>query len=147
MDRKDFIKTCGFVCLGAVPLIVLATGCSSTVYQAQYTRTDQSILISRSEFEELQQDGTYKQRTFVVVTPDGQRYPIGVYAQADGSFTALLLRCTHRSCELQPQPTYLVCPCHGSEFTIQGIVQSPPAETNLQSFPVTINGGNVAIRL
>ncbi|MBL0323073.1 MAG: Rieske (2Fe-2S) protein [Ignavibacteria bacterium] len=147
MDRKDFITTCSLVCLGALPLTLIATGCAGSVYQAQHTRTSDAVLIARSEFEDRQQDGTTTQRPFVVVSPAGQRYPIGVYAMADGTFIALLLCCTHRNCELQPQPTYLVCPCHGSEFTIRGKVQSPPAQADLQSFPVTMEGGTIAIRL
>ena len=147
MDRKDFIASCGFVCLGAIPLGVFATSCSSSVYYAQHIRTKESALIPLSEFNDVQPDGTTTQRPFVVFTPEGQRYPIGVYALANGTYSALLLRCTHRSCELQPQTTYLVCPCHGSEFTIHGKVQGPPALSDLHVFPVTVEGGNIAIRL
>lgn len=146
MNRKDFIKTCGVICLSTLPIALSQTGCSSAVYNARYTRIKDSILIPRSEFYDVQ-NGSTSQRPFIVVTPQGERYPIAVYAMPDGTYSALLLRCTHKSCELQPESSYLICPCHGSEFTTQGKVQSPPAQKDLQTYHVVVEGSNIAIQL
>ena len=57
------------------------------------------------------------------------------------------MECTHRSCELETEGNYLMCPCHGSEFTNKGIVQNPPAEHNLKTFNLKIDNENIYIQL
>ena len=74
-------------------------------------------------------------------------YPIIVYRLAEGTYSALLMECTHKNCELQPQGAYLVCPCHGSEFSNTGVVQNPPAEENLRTFQITQDHEHLYIQL
>ena len=57
------------------------------------------------------------------------------------------MQCTHKGCELQAQGDFLICPCHGSEFTNQGVVQNPPAEQDLQTFKISIDNENIYIYL
>jgi len=63
------------------------------------------------------------------------------------NYSALLMQCTHKGCELKPQGNYLACPCHGSEFDNKGVVQNPPAEQNLQNFQTKADDKNVYINL
>jgi cytochrome b6-f complex iron-sulfur subunit len=57
------------------------------------------------------------------------------------------LECTHKGCELIPQGDYLVCPCHGSEFSNNGQVLNPPAEDNLKTFITESDNENIYILL
>jgi len=58
----------------------------------------------------------------------------------DGGFLAIYRRCTHLGCAVPfDQATQqFVCPCHGSEFTVDGTVLNPPASRPLDLFSLTI---------
>jgi cytochrome b6-f complex iron-sulfur subunit len=144
MDRKEFIKTCGYACLGGSAIVTLLQSCANTNYFALSTLEQNQIVLKKSEFIKI---GKNKQtlRKFVLIKSDKFSFPICVYRLGSDEFSALLLQCTHKGCELQPQGDYLVCPCHGSEFTNTGEVQNPPAEQNLQNFKTTTDHENIYI--
>jgi Rieske Fe-S protein len=66
-------------------------------------------------------------------------------------YLALSGICPHAGCELTwvPEDREAECPCHGSRFAGDGTLLSPPARTDLTSFPVDPPDaqGRVAIRL
>lgn len=62
-------------------------------------------------------------------------------------FVALLTRCTHRGCQVDPQGARLVCPCHGSEYDLDGAVLEGPAERPLRAFPAVREGDLVVVDL
>jgi len=65
----------------------------------------------------------------------------------DGGFLAIYQRCTHLGCSVpwvQEQEKF-VCPCHNSQFTLEGGVLNPPAPRPLDLFPVTIENGSVMV--
>jgi cytochrome b6-f complex iron-sulfur subunit len=86
----------------------------------------------------------------VVGHPDGSPIPIAVTRpmssplppEADGGLVAMSALCTHLTCTLQPtSPTTLRCPCHGSEFLLDGTVQKGPAISSLLLLPLTLTAG------
>ncbi len=146
MDRIEFIKTCGFACIGGTALTAILQSCTSTNYFAQTTLTNNQITINKSEFVIVEKNKTIERR-YVLVNSGKHHYPVCIYKTSDGGYTALLMKCTHNGCELQPHGDYLVCPCHGSEFTNKGIVQNPPAEENLKTFQIKTDNENIYILL
>jgi Rieske Fe-S protein len=62
-------------------------------------------------------------------------------------FVALLTRCTHRGCQVDPQGPRLVCPCHGSEYDLDGAVLEGPAERPLRTYPAVREGDVVVVDL
>ena len=146
MNRKEFIKTCGIACAGSIVMQSMLTGCSTTAYVANYTAAPGQLLIKKSEFLKVAKDKTVM-RKFIIVKPESYEFPICVFDQGGDKYSALLMKCTHKGCELQPQGTHLICPCHGSEFNNHGVVQSPPAEENLQTFNVTTDNENIILQL
>ena len=42
--------------------------------------------------------------------------------KSDTSFTAIKTVCTHKGCDVELEGSKFVCPCHGSEFTLEGKV-------------------------
>lgn len=146
MDRKEFIKTCGFACLGGTTLAVLLESCAGTNYLAQTSDANNQITIPKTEFIRIAKDKTI-QRKYVLVRHDKFSYPICVYKLNEENYSALLMQCTHKGCELQAQGDFLICPCHGSEFTNQGVVQNPPAEQDLQTFKISTDNENIYIYL
>lgn len=146
MNRKEFIKTCGLTCLGGATFVAVLEGCASTNYFAQTSQSDNQIAISKSEFINITKGKTMN-RKYVLVRHDKFSFPICVYKLSEEKYSALLMQCTHKGCELQPSGDYLVCPCHGSEFSNQGIVQNPPAELNLQTFKINTDNENVYLHI
>ncbi|NJN06800.1 MAG: ubiquinol-cytochrome c reductase iron-sulfur subunit [Richelia sp. SL_2_1] len=57
-------------------------------------------------------------------------------------------RCTHAGCtvEWKNDTNKFVCPCHGSEFAIDGKVIAAPATTPLKTYAVKIDGDAVLIQ-
>jgi cytochrome b6-f complex iron-sulfur subunit len=146
MDRKDFIKTCGLACIGGVVISTLLEGCASSNYFAQTVFSNNQIIIKKSEFIKIDKDKTIL-RKYILVDTKVYNHPICVYKLDDKNYSALLLQCTHRSCELKPEGDYLICPCHGSEFTNKGVVIHAPAEENLQTFKIITDNENIYIQL
>lgn len=146
MDRKEFIKTCGLACLGGTTLAVFLESCAGTNYLAQTSHSNNQITIPKTEFIKVAKDKTIQQK-YVLVRHDKFNYPICVYKLDQENYSALLMQCTHKGCELQAQGDFLICPCHGSEFTNQGVVQNPPAEQDLQTFKISTDNENIYIYL
>lgn len=65
----------------------------------------------------------------------------------DGGFIALSLFCTHLGCSItwNPEEKKFLCPCHASQFNIEGEVLSPPAPRPLDYYPVIIEDGLVKV--
>ncbi len=146
MDRKDFIKTCGFACAGGAFFTTLLQSCASTNYVAKTSEDKNRLVVKKTEFIKTEKNKTV-QRQYVLLRPEKYPFPIALYQLGENEYSALLLQCTHKGCELKPQGSNLICPCHGSEFTNKGVVQNPPAETNLQSFKTTTDNENIYIQL
>ena len=146
MDRKNFIKTFGFTCLSAIATTSLLQSCISTNYFAKYTLSNNQISVSKSEFINIDKKKSTR-RKHVLIKTDKFNFPICIYKTAEENYSALLMECTHKSCELQPHGDYLICPCHGSEFSNKGIVQNSPAEQNLQTFKINTDDENIYIQL
>ena len=80
----------------------------------------------------------------VVQFPDGRFFLIRSH---DGGFLAVYQRCTHLGCSVtwEADEGRFFCPCHASSFDIHGDVENPPAPRALDTFPVTIEGGQVLV--
>jgi cytochrome b6-f complex iron-sulfur subunit len=144
MHRKDFLKSCGFACLGSVAMMAILQACSSGSHFAQSTVSNGLISIPKSEFVRIEKEKKIL-RKYVICKTEKFNQPICVFRLSDTQYSAVLMLCSHNGCELQAQGDFLICPCHGSEFSNLGVVQNPPAESNLKSFKVSFNDENVFI--
>jgi nitrite reductase/ring-hydroxylating ferredoxin subunit len=132
MKREEFLKTCGFACLGWSLSGVLLEGCATNGKTVSGTIEQTDLVIPVTEF---QNKGSF--RKYVVVEHDKLKYPVCVYRFSETEYTALLMRCPHQGAELQVFGSRLQCPAHGSEFDDKGVVRNGPADTNLRTFQVT----------
>ena len=142
MERKEFIKACGYACLGGALFASMLEGCSSTK-MISGTISDSNLLVPVSSF--LTKENTYIK--YIVIHNEKLSFPICVYRSSEKEYSALLMKCTHQGAELQVFGDKLQCPAHGSEFSDKGIVENGPAETNLRTFPVTILKDQINISL
>ncbi len=145
MDRKEFIKTCGFACVGSIGMTTLLQSCSTTKILSGKISAD-DLIVSISDFETKNGNNIYFKK-YVVVQNDILQYPICVYRKNENEYTALWMRCTHQGTELQVFGDRLQCPAHGSEFDNKGTVKNGPADLKLRTFPVTIEEKQIKISL
>lgn len=76
----------------------------------------------------------------------GMERPLYVHRDADGEWVAVLASCTHRGCQPESFDGRLVCPCHGSEFSLDGRVLEGPADRPLTRYAVTTEGDDLLVR-
>jgi Rieske Fe-S protein len=145
MQRKDFLKSCGFSCLGAGVMTALLPGCATTKITGG-TITGDDLVVPISDFEtKAGNEKHYKK--YVVVQNDLLKYPVCIYRFNDREYAALWMRCTHQGAELQVFGDKLQCPAHGSEFTNKGLAQNGPADVPLRTFQVTVEQHHIKISL
>lgn len=51
--------------------------------------------------------------------------------------------CPHQGCSVAPNGEQLACPCHGSQFELDGSLKRGPAETGLTPYEVEVVDGQV----
>ncbi len=145
MDRKDFLKNCGMVCMTGIGMVGLLQGCvSSKALTGKIIADD--LVVPITDFE-TRNGGEVYYKKYVVVHNDILQYPICVYRLSENNYTALWMRCTHQGTELQVFGDKLQCPAHGSEFNNKGGVQNGPADTTLRTFRVEIKNNLLHISL
>lgn len=88
------------------------------------------------------------------MSTNGQRQlgifpPVIINRGAGEEFFILSAECTHEGCTVRRLNAsgVMVCPCHFSEFTIDGSVQRGPAGQALRAFQFTRQGENLVIQL
>ena len=145
MERRIFIKNCGFTCFTVVGITAFLEGCG-TNYFAQTNIHNNLITIKKTEFLKEVNNKT-KERKYVLIKVEKVESTIILYKNSNTAYSALLMLCTHKGCELQPNGDFLVCPCHGSEFTNKGKVINPPADEDLRQFKTTVDNENIYIQL
>ena len=146
MNRKDFIKNVGYTFVGGTAAVVLLQNCATTSYFAPYILSNNQLSIKKTEFGNVENNKNV-QRKYVLVKTDKYNFPVCIYKLGEENYSALLLECTHKGCELKPHGDFLSCPCHGSEFSNTGVVQNPPAEANLKVFKVKTDQANIYVQL
>lgn len=77
----------------------------------------------------------------VAATLDGQ--PILLVQPEAGTVVGLSAICTHQQCTVQPDDDRLLCPCHGSVFSLDGDNVSGPAPRPLDAVAVHVSGDDV----
>lgn len=146
MHRKEFLKSCGFACLGSLSISALIQGCTP-FKQINAPIVNNQLQIPLTAFIQKSKNGGTQFRRYVVARNERLNYPVVVYRNADNDYSALLLRCSHQFNELNVNGDLLTCPAHGSEFNTKGEVLRGPAEMQLRSFPAFIESQNLYIKL
>lgn len=145
MNRKEFLKTCGFGCLAGIVGVATLQSCSSSqVLTKEIKGSD--ILVPITDFE-IKSEAKTEFRKYVIVQNEILQYPICVYRFDAKNYLALLMKCTHQGAELQAFGDKLQCAAHGSEFSSNGVVESGPAQGDLRKFPIIIENNTLKISL
>jgi Rieske Fe-S protein len=89
----------------------------------------------------------FAQSDFQIIQPKDFYYNIGLRKEQDGTYTALLLRCTHADNQLVSTGNGFKCNLHGSAFDKEGQVTQGPAEHSLKKYPTEIISDQIIIHL
>lgn len=135
VSRREFVGQVSGGVLCALPLV--AGACARFQYVDSGLENGR-LVVSLAEF------GT---GPFALVDAPHLPMPIYLHQHADGRFTAVLTRCMHRGCQVEPAGGRLVCPCHGSEYDNAGGILKGPTQFPLIRFPVEIQDGKLYIAL
>ena len=143
LPRREFLQRSGTLALGActvgarAALPALALACATV----PYVRGDLRDGVVHLSFAVLDADGR------ALVEIPGVDLPLFVRRVQGGGASALSTRCTHRGCEVEPASDRLVCPCHGSEYALDGAVLRGPAQRPLEPFRVVETADGLSILL
>lgn len=138
--RREFLQQAQRAALGACiagAMPALMTGCASVPIVGA-VGTDGMV---RVPFTALDKAGR------ALVEVPGLDLPIFLRRVAGQAPVALSTRCMHRGCEVEPSADRLVCPCHGSEYDLQGAVLQGPTTLPLQRFTARETSDAIVIEL
>jgi Rieske Fe-S protein len=101
------------------------------------------LVLPFTDFPVLNDDGGW-----VRGIPPAWGHPVIVIRHA-GAYVALAAACTHLACGVNYacDLDLLLCPCHGSEFTLAGAVVRGPAELPLAVYAVSADATAVRVVL
>ena len=104
------------------------------------------LTIPKSEFIHVKREKE-RWRQFVLLNTKGLGFPICLYRHKEDVYSASLLQCTHQGCELSVGGGIYSCPCHGSEFSVDGKVLEGPADKDLKQFKTSFDHDNIYVQL
>jgi cytochrome b6-f complex iron-sulfur subunit len=126
--RRNFLKTISSV-LTASPLLLEACAAGLESYRGEFNGA--VIQIPKNQAAALALPNG-----MMMVRAKNLPMPIVVRNVTGHGLIALSTICTHKGCEVRVLPDAFQCPCHGSEYRIDGGVVEGPASQPLQRFAV-----------
>lgn len=140
MDRRNFVKQSCSLCLAVGSGMLLGSlascGAALPVYKTAAANNQVSVPVT-----------LFANSDFQLIQPKDLFYNIGLKKEKDGSYTALLLRCTHADNQLTPAGNGFRCALHGSTFDNEGHVTNGPAELPLKKYQTQVASGQIIIHL
>lgn len=131
IDRRGFISLCTSLCT-----LVTTTGCTAGTWYRARPDSDGSFQVPKSLFVDS---------GFVMVERSTSAFPVAVVKRSEDEFVAIVTECTHRGCAVDVRASGMVCPCHGSEFTLDGQVTHGPAQRDLARLPISTSPEHVTV--
>ncbi len=134
MRRKEFINRCMMLAAGCVSVDVL-TGCTSLPI-VSHVREGSKAIVTKSSFED---------KEYVLIEVDELPAPVFISKQSEEEYAAVLLKCTHRGCQVQPAGEIMECPCHGSRYSRTGSVLRGPAPKDLMQYSTVVTTDSIHV--
>lgn len=143
MDRRKFLTqscgACAAVSLGLIFGSSLLESCASTGLSVLKTSSEGGkVKVPVSDFT---------QNNFKLIRVANYNYDIGVQKKEDGSFSAMVLMCTHARHPLTKAGNGYYCTLHGSKFSGEGKVEKGPASKPMVHLATEITGDDLIIIL
>ena len=141
MQRRHFLKQSCQLCLigaagAALPAFSSCTTAKYSVYKASVNNKTIEVPAALFAASPMQ-----------IVRPNGWYRDIAVQKKEDGTYTALLLECTHQENALTVTGNGFHCSLHGSDFDRTGKVRKGPAELSLTNYSTSVQAENILIHV
>ncbi len=136
MNREEFINRCMTLTMGAICIDVFS-GCAPLPF-VSHVMEGANAVVNKSHFEE---------KEYVLIEVEQMPAPVFISKQNDEEYAAILLKCTHRGCQVQPAGEIMECPCHGSRYSRIGTVIRGPAPEDLIQFPTEVIADSIRVLL
>ncbi|HRP55904.1 ubiquinol-cytochrome c reductase iron-sulfur subunit [Agriterribacter sp.] len=143
MERRDFLHDIGqatvAICAGS--LLAACSKSSDNNVTPPPSGGGGNALITANLNSELASVGSSKTSGSVIVI----RTATG---NVPASFVALSLICTHMQCTVNYDAGAggFKCPCHGSEYDLNGGVTMGPAPSSLKKYTVAVSNNTLTVR-
>ena len=137
--RREFLE----YCTGGVLALVapgLLKGCAAGIPILRGRFDGIRVVIPRTALTAVTQTVFRVQAANLPISLILRRLP-------DGEYLALSTVCTHSGCEVRPLPSSFQCPCHGSEYDLEGRVTVGPAREPLQRYAVKTTEESIMIKV
>ena len=152
MKRRDFFYRAG-IGLSASYLPVALAACSNTKSSQETSEAEASTESETAKANVPNEEGYLAIGTNQELNENGYL----IYSQAnvivfrDGSnnLSDLSLLCPHQGCNVdwKKSSNSLTCPCHGSEFAVDGQVIKGPAQSPLATFEVKEENQSILVKV
>jgi cytochrome b6-f complex iron-sulfur subunit len=130
IDRRGFMLLCGSAC---IPML----GACAHVQYLNATTSNGRLTVAKASLSTV---------PFAFVRLETTAFPIYVSRNTTTNvYAAVLTRCMHRGCQVEPENGHLVCPCHGSEYTNTGEILQGPTALPLIRFAVESDAESIYI--
>ena len=83
----------------------------------------------------------------IIINVEGFPGPIAIINSNGSGLKAISAVCAHQGCTVGVSQNFLICPCHGSTYTLLGEVVRGPAQRGLQNYPLELHNGYFTINL
>ncbi len=139
MERRKFLKTTGSICaMASVTWVAVSLISCSQLPIYKTAILENKIVVPLNLF---------LQTSLQIIKPAGYDYNIALQKENDGTYTALLLRCTHSDNQLTSTGNGFVSNLHGSPFDKEGMVLKGPADRPQKRLRTRLNSDHIIIYL
>jgi cytochrome b6-f complex iron-sulfur subunit len=139
-NRRDFIKQSCTLCLSVIGLGAVATQLSSCaplpIYKSEMDKDLITVPLS-----------SFTDNNMLIVRNNKMDFDILLVKNADATYNALYMKCTHQDNPLTAGKNNLFCASHGSTFDLQGNVTQEPALASLKKFKTEISNSSILINV
>jgi cytochrome b6-f complex iron-sulfur subunit len=143
ISRRNFLKKSAFgVVAGAVVLSSIDLNkLAAASKNAAFKRSGNDVVIKLSD---PKNSALAKVGGSVMLDDDNI-----LIRMSQAQFLAVNLICRHKGCTVELQGDKFVCPCHGSEYTLEGKVTNGPSKANLKTYETTFDSdkGIVTVKM
>ena len=142
LSRRDFIKTSalGVIAGGtALTSINLEAFAKSPSAKGAIKTSGDDMVVKLSDNASLSKvGGSVKVNDELILIRNSET-----------TFLAVRTICSHKGCDVELEGDKFVCPCHGSEYTLEGKVTEGPAKKDLKTFETIFDSdkGTVTIKM
>jgi cytochrome b6-f complex iron-sulfur subunit len=140
-SRRDFLY------MTAATATAVCTGCALLGSR----RPDVEAVETQGEvrLDKAQSSALLRSESSLLVGLKGTDRKILVVSDRNGQLHAVSAICTHMGCTVvfKEKVGHIVCPCHGSEFALDGANLKGPAKRPLESYRVRNDDGRIVIRV